>query len=141
MRISTNRSPTALRGRRPRARGGARRGSTSNHCQTQKLGRTSNSRIPQNFGMTAIRGNTIHSEWPKPPPARREGSSGLFAMHCIKKPAKRDKEKNERFAVARIVRFSLSGLLFADKRFIDCAAARAPRARGGACDTAYRLCR
>ena len=44
-----------------------------------------------NFGTTYIRGNTPHSECPKAPPARREGSSGLFAMRSIKKPAKAKK--------------------------------------------------
>ena len=62
--------------------------------------------------MTPIRGNTNLTGWPKPPPARREGSSVQFSMLRIKKPAKRDKERNERFVVTRIVRFSLSGLLF-----------------------------
>ena len=32
-------------------------------------------------------------ECPKAPPARREGSSVQFSMHCIKKPAKRKKRE------------------------------------------------
>ena len=60
------------------------------HCKNKKSGITSSSRNV-NFEMTSIRGNTIHSVWPKPPPARREGSSGLFAMRSIKKPAKAKK--------------------------------------------------
>ena len=59
-----------------------------------------------------MRGNTTLTGWPKPPPARREGSSVPFSMRCIKKPAKRDIEINERFAQRRIVRLSLSGLWF-----------------------------
>ena len=46
-----------------------------------------------NFDTTYIRGNTPHSECPKAPPARREGSSRLFAMNGIvfRKPAKAKK--------------------------------------------------
>ena len=63
-----------------------------------QTGITHNSRYALVFDSTVIRGNTILTGWPKPPPARREGSSGLFAMRCIIKPAKRDKERTERFA-------------------------------------------
>ena len=62
------------------------------HCKNKKSGITSSSRNV-NFEMTSIRGNTPLSVWPKPPPARREGSSILFAMNGIvfRKPAKAKK--------------------------------------------------
>ena len=97
-----NRSPTALRGQRPRARGGAE------VC----LPSTANKR--KVHGPASVRGNTTLTVCPEAPPARREGSSVLFAVLHSKSP-RVQKERNERFAQRRIIRFSLSGLYLPDK--------------------------
>ena len=75
-----------------------------------------------NFDTTYIRGNTPLTEWPKPPPARREGSSILSATLCIKEPTQRDKERDERFAQRPNRSFLFERALFSDKTFIDCPA-------------------
>ena len=70
-------------------------------CATQKvkkIGVSLNQPYYINLGMTFIRSNTIHSVWPKPPPARREGSSVLLSMQYSKSPRIRKKERNELFA-------------------------------------------
>ena len=98
-------------------------------CATQKvkkIGVSLNQPYYINLGMTFIRSNTIHSVWPKPPPARREGSSELFAMRSIKSPRNAIKRETNDSAVGQIVRFSLSGLYFSDKTVL-----RLPCAGGG----------
>ena len=61
---------------------------------------------------------------PKAPPARREGSSGLFSMNGIvfRLPANAIRDKRMIRPAARIVRLSLSGLYSQIEPFSDCPA-------------------
>ncbi len=73
--------------------------------------------------MTSIRGNTTLTVWPKPPPARREGSSILFTKCCIQSPRTRYRDKRMIRPATRIIRLSLSGLYFVrTKTLLDCPA-------------------
>ena len=76
------------------------------------------------FATTSVRGNTPLTGWPKPPPARREGSSVLSAMNYLVfwKARERHKERKDRFALQRIDLFSLSGHIFIQQPFSDCPA-------------------
>ena len=83
------------------------------------------------FGLTSIRGNTTLSEWPKPPPARREGSSVLFFSQQFMKPAKAKRETRTICRAANRSCLYERALYFATHS-LTALRGRRPRARGGA---------